>query len=196
MSDTLLDADLTAAVTSSFSAPAHLEPLPKAEVPAGWTIHKIAALVRDLAMDIYEEAVILKNHNLSPEQFATLKENEFFKRAIEQAVLEWNSPFSTQRRIALESAIAMEEALPTLAARLSAAKEPLEAVVGLLKVFSEMAGITGAKAVSTNQQNGEKFKIVINLGADTVNRTAPVINVTSSPDNFEGLSFDAPFPQN
>lgn len=195
MPETLLDNDFTAAVTSDFSMPAHLTPLPKAKMPAGWTIQRIAHLVRDLAMNIYEEAVVLKNHNLSPEQHEILKENEFFKKAIEQAVMEWNSPFSTQRRIAMESAIAMEDALPTLAARLSASKEPLEAVVGLLKVFSEMAGITGVKAVSNHQQTGEKFKIVINLGADTVSRQAPVINVTPTPATFEGFSFNAPLPQ-
>lgn len=162
MNDTGLG-DLTAAVTK------HL-PTAKKEMPPNWTLTRVSALVRDLAMGLYDEAVILKKHQLDYEEYATFKDNEFFQRTLQQAASEWNSPHSTLKRLAMESAVAVEDALPTVAARLSKPNEPLSDVVSLLKILSEMAGITGAKAVAQTQGTGEKFKIVINLGADTVMR--------------------------
>lgn len=136
-------------------------------MPDGWTIQRVAALVRDLAMNMYDLPYILAKHNLTAEQHAYLEKNEFFKRAVEMAVLEWNSPHSTQKRLAMEAAIALEDALPTMAARLSKPTEQLAGVVALASLFTKIAGI----GENTPTQNiGEKFKITINLGADVFER--------------------------
>lgn len=179
MTETLIETMLTAAVT---------EPVPQlpatVPLPGGWTLHKVAALVRDLAMNLYDEADTLKKHGLTQAQFAILKDNAYFKNAIEQATNEWNSPQSTTRRLALEAAIAVEDALPVVAARMSKTNEPLSDVVALLKVLSEIAGVTGSKAAAQQQVTGEKFKIVINLGADTMQRsTQPMITINQDNEN-------------
>lgn len=177
MTDLHVDTGLTAAVTSPLP-PVGLKLL-KPEMPPNWTLARVSGLVRDLAMNLYDESVTLQKHGLTPEQFLAFKDNEFFQRALQQATLEWHSPHSTQKRLAMESAIAIEDALPTVSARLSAKNEPLSDVVALLKILSEMAGITGAKAIAQNAGTGEKFKIVINLGADTVIRdVTPKIEIS------------------
>ncbi len=142
-------------------------PVPAPTMPDGWTVHKIAALVRDLAMNLYDTPVILKTHGLSEEQYKLLEENPFFKNAIQAAVTEWNSPHSTNKRLAMEAAIALEDALPALATRMSSPGEPLSQAIEAAKLFAKMAGV-GESAQQA--PTGEKFKITINLGGDTFER--------------------------
>lgn len=145
--------------------------MPKVSMPDGWSLHTVAALVTDVAQNMYDLPYLLKKHKLSSEQYAFLQGNEFFKRALEAETITWQGTNSIQKRLALEAAIAVEAALPTVAARLSKPTEPLADVVSLLKVLSEIAGTIGAKAVMPGA-SGEKFKIIINLGADTLTREA------------------------
>jgi len=155
-------------------------------MPDGWTLHKVAALVRDVAQAMYDEPYVLKKHGLSEAQYIFLTKNEFFQHALEAETISWQRADNVNRRLALEAAIAVEDALPTVAARLSKTTEPLSDVVALLKVLSEIAGTIGAKAAST-QPTGEKFKIVINLGADTVQREAtPMVVVEQIPGGAAG----------
>lgn len=168
---------LTAAVTEPAPEPPPQVPavIPvqvPAAMPEGWSLTKVAVLVRDVAQNMYDLPYILKKHTLSAEQYATLKDNQFFQSALAQMTMEWNSAANTQKRLALEAAIAVEDALPTVAARLSKPTEPLADVVSLLKVLSEIAGTIGSKAAQSPAAIGEKFKIVINLGGDLVEREA------------------------
>lgn len=144
---------------------------PRVNMPDGWSLATVASLVTDVAQNMYDLPYLLKKHKLSSEQFAFLQDNEFFKRALEAETITWQGTNSIQKRLALESAIALESALPTVAARLSKATEPLADVTALLKVLAEIAGTIGAKAAAPGA-SGEKFKIVINLGADTLDRAA------------------------
>lgn len=173
MSDELVDTglaglDVTATVTEpepAVQVPAVVQPqVPAEPMPQGWTIHRVAALVRDLAMNMYETPFVLQKHSLTPGQYETLCGNDFFKKALEAATIEWNSPLSTPKRLAMEAAIALEDALPDVAVRLRNNKEPLPGVVELAKLFAKMAGV-GEQANAANTPQ-ERFKITINLGAD------------------------------
>jgi hypothetical protein len=72
-----------------------LFPVTAAVNPTGvadpYTIQSIAALVRDLAMNMYDLDYILKKHGLTQDEYDGLCKNEFFKRAMEVAALEWHS---------------------------------------------------------------------------------------------------------
>lgn len=144
------------------------------QMPDGWTLHKVAALVSDVAQDMYELPYLLKKHELTAKQYEVLKKNEFFQRALEAEIITWQSANSIQKRLALQAAIASEAAMPTLAARMQSKTESLADIVGLLKLFSEMAGVTGAKAAGANQGGlgSDRIKIVINLGGKPFNRDA------------------------
>lgn len=176
---------VTAAVT--VDAPAAPQVPATQQMPDGWTLSKVAALVRDIAQAMYDEPYILKKHGLTDAQFAFLKGNEFFQRALEAETISWQRADNVRNRLALEAAIAVEDALPTVAARLSKTNEPLSDVVALLKVLSEIAGTIGAKAAAP-QASGDKFKIVINLGADTVQREAtPLVTVSPMAEPRQGV---------
>jgi hypothetical protein len=153
-------------------------------MPDGWTLHKVAALVSDVAQNMYELPYILKKHELTAKQYATLEKNPFFQRALEAEVITWASANSIQKRLMLEAAIASEAAMPSLAARLQSNTEPLGEIVMLMKLFAEIAGVTGSKVAAGPQSFGEKFKIIINLGGDTLQKEAsPVMKVIEQAPN-------------
>jgi hypothetical protein len=134
-------------------------------LPADFTIHSIAALVRDVAVAMEDMPAVLKKHGLTQQQYDSLATNEFFQRVLEDAVQNWHKPQSTKERVALAAAIAIEDALPKIAARMSAARENLADVVETAKLFADLAGM-GPKANQIAQPTGEKFSININLGND------------------------------
>lgn len=140
--------------------------VPLSEMPEGWTIHKSASLVREIAQNMYDLPTILAKFQLDQGQYDRLKDNEFFKKAVEATTIEWNAPQNTKKRLALEAAIALEDALPDVAARLKKSNEPLPGIVQLVKVLSEIAGVTGQATQGQPSNAGAQFKITFNLGAD------------------------------
>jgi hypothetical protein len=131
--------------------------------PDPYTIQSIAALVRDLAVNMYDLDYILKKHKLTQEEYDALRQNEFFNRAMEVAATEWNSPMSTNKRLAMQAAIGLEDAMPTMAARMLKQNEPVANVVELAKIFTKIAGVGEDKSQSAPT---EKFHITIDLGGD------------------------------
>ena len=81
---------------------------------------------------------------VTEKQYDKLQKNEFFQRALEAEIITWSGANSIQKRLMLEAAIGAEAAMPTLAARMQNKNEDLVAVVALMKLFAEMAGVTGA----------------------------------------------------
>ena len=106
-------------------------------------------------------------------------DTQFFKNTLQAMTVEWNAVGNTQKRLALEAAIALEDALPAVAARLSKNTEPLAGVVELAKLLAKMAGVGEANA---QQVPTERFKITINLGADVAQfeKSRPVIEINPS----------------
>jgi hypothetical protein len=142
-------------------------------MPDGWTLHKVAALVSDLAQNMYDLPYILKKHNLTDKQYKTLEKNHFFQRALEAETITWTGANSIQKRLMLEAAIATEEGMPYLAARMQSKTEPLGEVVALMKLFAEIAGVIGTKSMQAGPASfGERFKIVINLGGEQFEKEA------------------------
>lgn len=147
-------------------------------LPPDFTIHQIAALVRDVAVQLEDMPVILKKHGLSRQQYDSLAGNQFFQNVLQEAVKNWHSPQSTKERVALGALLALEDALPRIAARMTAGREDLADVVETAKLFADLAGIS-PKTTQQVQPTGEKFSININLGSDVqqFDTTRPVASV-------------------
>ena len=125
---------------------------------------QMVVLARDMAWNIRDPDIILGALGVTQEQFDThVKRNAFYKRAYETFLVEWESANSTNKRIAVKSAAALEDLLPSIGARMANAKEGLPAVVETAKLFAKLAGAGEEKRDSSP---GEKFTITINLGAD------------------------------
>ena len=149
---------------------------PKADLPKGFSLPQVMSLARDMAVMLFDEPTILDNNGITEEQLNYLKENEFFKQQLELASAEWHSIKSVNQRIALGAAMIVEDALPTIGARLKTSQEPLAGVVQGLTAVSKIAGL-GEKPQG-QQTPGEKFTITINLGAanQKVIESSPILD--------------------
>lgn len=125
---------------------------------------QITRLACQMAMDIQEPDTLFRAAGITADQFHKYIEPlPFYKRTYETFLVEWNSPMSTQKRIAIKSAVALEEALPDLAARMIDAEEPLNQVNEVAKSFARFAGV--GESADRNAGSGERFTISINLGS-------------------------------
>jgi len=122
----------------------------------------LAKLAREIAMNIRPVPVVLQDFGLTETAFYEITKNPFFQRARDQFALEWNSMLTTNERVKLISAYALEQALPRLTKRMMG-DEPLAAAADVAKLFSRNAGLGEAKAEG---KSNERFQITINLGAD------------------------------
>ena len=150
-----------------------LEPIPAPPavflpmVPDGTALTPmgLAALAREVAMDIKELPEILKFYKLTDATYADICKIPFYARALEVALIEWNSALSTPDRIKIEAAATLEDALHGLGARMKNKDEAFPAAIEAGKLFAKIAGL--GEPGRAEGAPGEKFTININLGADT-----------------------------
>ena len=124
---------------------------------------RLVLLAREVATDLRDLAAILADFNLSQEEYDRLLQNPYYKNALETSIIEWNSAHTTDQRIKIRAAAAIEDALMPMAVRMTKEGEPLTAVVETGKLFAKLAGL-GEEGRSANP--AEKFSITINLGED------------------------------
>lgn len=162
-------------VTATVTTPAPL--------PEGFSMPGVVSLARDLAMDLYEEPVLLKKHGITTSQYATLKAIPYFQSIVKRLAEEWNAPKSAQERLAIGAAVGLEEVLPDVIARAKVKNEPLQGVAQLVKVLADIAGANQAAGRQTTAPR-EQFKIVINLGADqeVFSKSRPTVTLEANPE--------------
>lgn len=146
---------------------------------------QMAALAREMAIGIKDPRLVCESFGVTQAQFdAYVRPHAFYKKAFDAFVLEWESALSTNKRIALQSAAALEDGLPRLSARMANGAEGLPAVTEVAKLLAKLAGVGEEKR---QVAEGERFTITINLGADTrkFEETiggAPLIDVSAGED--------------
>jgi hypothetical protein len=124
-------------------------------------LHELAALAREVAINIANLPVALAKFKITEEQYARYLAIPFYRQALEIAILDWEKIPSAERRLQLRAQAAIEDGMHVLAARMQSMDEPLPAAVEAGKLFTKIAGI-GETGKTANP--GEKFVITINLG--------------------------------
>lgn len=124
----------------------------------------LAKLAREMAMNIRPWQAIFNDFEITEEDYYEIQKNEFYQRAKTQFLLEWNSSTSTADRLKFQSQAGLEQLLPILIQRAMDGKEPLNSANDTGKMLAKLGGIGEVKGEGNP---GEKFSIVINLGADT-----------------------------
>lgn len=158
-------APVTAAVSETPATAQQVADATKAlvQLPDKLDAVTLAKLAREIAMDIKETAVVLKEFGLNQTQYDYLAEhNAFFKNALEAACIEWHSPLSTKERVAVAAAAILEDSLPTLGARMQNRGEGLPGVTEAAKLFAKLAGV--GERENSGAPSGERFVINIDLG--------------------------------
>lgn len=158
---------------------AAVTPMP---LPESFGTPQAAMLAHDVAVNMYEEPVLLRKHGLSPGQYETLRQYKWFQVLVRDFTEQWNAPKNAQQRLAQEAIVGIESVLPDLIARMKVKNEPLAGIAQLCKIIADIAGVGGANKVAAPQS--EKFSITINLGADVevYEKTKPVeVDVLNDP---------------
>lgn len=139
-------------------------------------------LAREIAMDIQELDVILKNHDVDQARWSQIMANPRFRMLLDQQVKEWNNALNTGERVKLKALAAIEEAMPEFFQRMHDPQENLPAKVKILEAFGNIAGL-GKNQQGAPGGGGEKFSVTINIGEDQqVKVSAPMITPSSAVD--------------
>lgn len=140
-------------------------------------------LAREIAMDMHELDVILKNHDVDQARWDQIVKNPRFQMLLTQQVTEWNNALNTQERVKLKALACLEEAMPEMFQRMHDPQETLPAKVKIFEVLGNVAGM------GKNQQGGavtgEKFSVTINLGTDK-----PVQVIADTPKTIQAIQID------
>lgn len=156
---------------------------------------QMVVLARDMAWRIKPVDALLEALGLTQEAFDYwIAPNDSYKRFYSTFLVEWESANSTNKRLAVKSAAALEDNLAIIAARMGNEKENLNAVTETAKLFAKLAGAGEQKQQA---EIGEKFTININLGAKRLefNETiGPVLESPSVQSLTEGESSPLPIP--
>lgn len=123
-----------------------------------------AAIARELAWAIRDEAEIIAAFKIAPADYEKLKNNEVFQKLVDAARIDWQGSGNAALRNQVEAAATFEQAMPFIYARMISGREPLNHVNDAAKLLADVAGIKKTPNVG---QTSERFQITINLGADT-----------------------------
>ena len=141
-----------------------MEQLPAPVTLPNITDFQLAKLANEVAMDIRSVEEILPDYGLTLAQYELVQKIPFFSDTLAQYQLEWKSAKSVHERLRLQSAIMLEEAFPTLGARMRNRDEPLPAAVETAKLLAKITGLGEPSKVAPG--SSEKFSITIVLDAD------------------------------
>jgi len=124
----------------------------------------VAGLAHELGMGLRDEADVLATYKIAPAIYEKLKTFEWFNKLVDAATIEWHSATNVTIRTQIEANYAAEQGLPHVYARAVSGKDPLNHVV---EAFKWMTDVAGLKKTPNQGQQGERFQINIQLGADT-----------------------------
>lgn len=122
---------------------------------------RLVAVAREIAINHKSIQDILKEYEISTEEWETLQDDPEFSRILQSEIVDWQSAQNTKERTRLKSAALLEMWLEEANARLWDPKEGLSAKVELAKLIEKMSGIS---ATNTAADAGGGFKITINIG--------------------------------
>lgn len=141
------------------------------------TDQALAALAFEIARDLREPADIYKTFGITEEQYKSyIETNDWFKRVLESAMIEWASTSSTKTRIKHQAALALEEGIIPLTKRMLDGDSDLGKATEVAKLLTKLAGLDNANAEGGSP--GEKFTITINLGADNQVKIEKTLNAS------------------
>ena len=149
---------------------------------------QIAALARELVMNIKNRQEILAAYELTEAELQAVEGLDYFKRASEQIAIEWNKVLSTPTRVKLISLAMLEDGMPTLGGRMIDPKEQLTSAVEAAKFLARVAGL-GSDEQQGAGASADKFIIQINMGGGEAVTFAKTID--TSPVDSEVVELPA-----
>lgn len=140
-----------------------------------------AALAREIAMDIFPLADILRLHQLSDQEWQRIQDNPKFQAVLRELVAEWNATASTRERVKLKSSTGLESVLEVYIRDINDPGIPLAQRVEAGKFLARLGELDGAIG---GAGGGSGFSITLNIGETTkrVDMGPRTISATAIPE--------------
>lgn len=122
-------------------------------------------LAREIAMDHYPLEDLLKRYGINQTDWIAIRRNGRFLQLLESEIIAWQAATNTHERTRYKAAAMMENFLEEANDRLHDNSLTLTAKVELAKLIARIAGM-GIEKVGVLADEGSKFTVNINLGAD------------------------------
>jgi hypothetical protein len=133
----------------------------------------LAALAREIAMDIFPLGRILEIHKLSDDEWQRISTTPKFTQMLAGMIQEWNSASNTKERIKVKAATGLEMHLEDYINDLADVKIPLTQRVEAGKFLAHLGELMGKEIVGSS---GGAFQITLNIGATHIEeKLAPTI---------------------
>lgn len=121
-------------------------------------------VARDIAMDIYPLQDILKNNDLTVQQFQTWQNHPQFVKYVQSEKEAWTAASNTAERTKLKAGIVMEMFMEEAHNSLHDKKTPLNQRVELGKLVARIAGMGSPAAGIPGAGGPGGFRLQINIG--------------------------------
>lgn len=122
----------------------------------------LAALAREIAMDIFEIKDIMAVHKLDEEQWEEICRNTKFQQMLTQMSAEWNSAMNTRERIRIKAATGLESVLENYIREIRDEKIPLGQRVEAGKFLARIGEVDTSQILGG--AGGGGFTITMNIG--------------------------------
>ena len=122
----------------------------------------LAALAREIAMDIFEMKDILLVHKLDDDQWEEISRNVKFQQMLTQMAAEWNSALNTRERIRIKAATGLEAVLENYIREIRDSAIPLGQRVEAGKFLARIGEIDTSQIIGG--AGGGGFTITMNIG--------------------------------
>jgi hypothetical protein len=151
-------------------------------------------VARDVAMDIYPLQDILKNNDITVNEFHRWATHPQFIKYLQSEKEAWSAASNTAERTKLKAGIVMEMFMEEAHTSLHDKKIPLNQRVELTKVLSRLAGF-GVTAAPGSGGGPGGFRLQINIGPGNEGYQPQQITISANtdrvtPDNSFGDTFD------
>lgn len=134
----------------------------------GFAERRIRSIANEIAMDLLEINDILKNHDVSQNEWLRLATNPLFNEMVAAYRSEWSSAKNTRERVDLKTLLLVESGLETMHALMNDPREPANARVEVFKSLQRGAGIgkndpgtesVGKVSLTINMGGGQSIKV-------------------------------------
>lgn len=122
------------------------------------------SVAREIAMDIFELPVILRNHGVEDDEWDRMASSRGFQEMVREAIATWNSSLNVRERIEARTLGMLECSLQEMYRAIHDPEFSHNAKVELFKALSKNVGIGVKDGPGVNA--GERVSIMINMGED------------------------------
>lgn len=129
---------------------------------------RYATLAREIAMDILPLERVLRENNVTPQEWERLRVDPAFNRLLESCVREWNAAGSTHERIRVKAAASLELSLASIHREMNATGSPLGQKVEAAKLMSRLAGLDEGGREGGGGGSGFTLRLFIGKDSPTV----------------------------